>query len=250
MTQDSLVIQLLYRLPNPSDALTLHALLAQQADVDELRTSASRLSSHALRRMVSPSQVRHAFRVLEALELITVRVHPNYRTLVTVRRDAVLSLLHEPVSETLPGLSTEGFPFLDHAETSANRLLLDLFYRLPNSSDALVLFVLLSKHADEREFQTSANRISHDALQRMISPSQVRNSLKTLQELELVKVRVHANYRTLVSVQRDAVLALLRKPVSETLPGLSDERFPFLDYLDEAEPSLVPAHEVTAGTRH
>ena len=114
-----------------------------------------------------------------------------------------------------------------------DRLLIDLFYRLPNPSDALVLFVLLSQHADVTELRTSASRVSNNALQRLVSPSQVRNTFKTLQELELITVRIHANYRTLVTVHRDAVFALLREPVSDILPGLNTERFPFLDYLEQ-----------------
>ena len=116
-----------------------------------------------------------------------------------------------------------------------DRLLIDLFYRLPNPSDALVLFVLLSQHADVTELRTSASRVSNNALQRLVSPSQVRNTFKTLQELELITVRIHANYRTLVTVHRDAVFALLREPVSDILPGLNTERFPFLDYLEQRE---------------
>ena len=116
MTTDRLLLNLFYRLPNLSDALTLYVLLDQRADVQELRTSAASLSSHAMRRVVSPTQVRHAFKTLQELELITVRIHANYRTLVTVHRDAVLALLREPVSDILPGLNTERFPFLDYLE--------------------------------------------------------------------------------------------------------------------------------------
>ena len=117
---------------------------------------------------------------------------------------------------------------------TTDRLLLSLFYRLPNLSDALTLYVLLNQRADVQELRTSAASLSNHSMRRVVSPTQVRRTFKTLQELELITVRIHANYRTLVKVDRDAVCALLDEPVSQNLPGLGDAEFPFLTYLNEA----------------
>ena len=60
----------------------------------------------------------------------------------------------------------------------------------------------------------------------------MQRSLDRLQEMGFLEVRTHANYRTHIKVDRAAVEALLRKPVSAYLPGLRDVSFPFLDQVN------------------
>ena len=43
-----------------------------------------------------------------------IHVHANYRTHVKVDREAVKALLRTLVSPFLPGIRTDGFPFLEH----------------------------------------------------------------------------------------------------------------------------------------
>ena len=65
---------------------------------------------------------------------------------------------------------------------------------------------------------------------------QVQRSLTRLGEAGLLQCRTHANYKTHVTVDRAAVKALLRTPISPYVPGVIEDRFSFLDELTaEAE---------------
>ena len=46
-----------------------------------------------------------------------------------------------------------------------------------------------------------------------------------------MEIRTHANYRTHIKVDRGAVEALLRTPVSDFLPGMREVSFPFLEHV-------------------
>lgn len=96
-------------------------------------------------------------------------------------------------------------------------------------SDAMLLHYLLRQGADDAEFKTTAVKVALDALYGCINRRDVQRSIDRLTELGLISTRVHANTRTHFTVNRDAVLALLAKPLPRNLPGIDERHFPFLD---------------------
>ncbi|MDO5693869.1 MAG: hypothetical protein Q4G70_15555 [Pseudomonadota bacterium] len=84
-------------------------------------------------------------------------------------------------------------------------------------------------------------RISLDLLGGVLEKKQVQRALDRLAERGLIELRTHANYRTHIKVDRAAVEALLRTPVSDYLPGLRSTSFPFLEHIQSAEAADVPA---------
>jgi hypothetical protein len=129
---------------------------------------------------------------------------------------------------------------------TASSLFVELVHRLQKHTDASVLSVLLADQADVVEVKTSAGRISMDRLGESISRLEVHRALKRLSDSGLISVRIHANTRTHVTVDRAAVLALLQKPLPPRLPGLVEREFPFLDVWRQSinapvvEPATVP----------
>ena len=115
----------------------------------------------------------------------------------------------------------------DHVHSE--RLFVELVHRVRHYADAMFLFGMLKEHADVREFESTRPKMSRRQMENMVTDREVRRSLERLQERGLIKVRTHANTRTHVAVNRDAVLDLLRQPVSPRLPGLHEFNFPFLD---------------------
>lgn len=113
------------------------------------------------------------------------------------------------------------------------RLLIELVHRLCKYSDAMVLYAVLEQHADIEDFKTTTTKISLDFLGAIIEKKQVQRALERLQERGLLEVRTHANYRTHIKVDREAVDALLRQPVSPYLPGLREVSFPYLEHVTE-----------------
>lgn len=112
------------------------------------------------------------------------------------------------------------------------RFFIDLLHRLQDYDDAMVLYTAIQQQADQTEFKTSSTRIALDLLGNNVEKKQVQRALRRLADHGLIQVRTHANYRTYISVDRDAVNALLRIPVSNSLPGLRSDSFPFLDDLN------------------
>lgn len=111
----------------------------------------------------------------------------------------------------------------------SQQLFVELVHRLRNYSDAAVLFTALRQGAALREFKVSTTTFALDLLGGQVNKWKVQRSLQRLSDLELVTLRIHENYRTHIKVDADAVRALLRRPVSDFLPGLRDEAFEFLD---------------------
>jgi hypothetical protein len=108
-------------------------------------------------------------------------------------------------------------------------LFIEMVLRLQHYSDAAVLWIFLKEKADEREYTTTAVKMALDQLTGTVNRRSVQRSIERLQELGFIQVRIHANTGTKVTVDRAAVLRLLRDPLPERLPGLSRKVFPFLD---------------------
>ena len=119
---------------------------------------------------------------------------------------------------------------------TSQELFLALLHRLQRYPDAMVLHAMLRQQADVSEFKGSASHISLDLLGSLVHMRQVQRSLTRLGEAGLLQCRTHANYKTHVTVDRAAVKALLRTPISPYVPGVIDDGFSLLDELNaEAE---------------
>lgn len=127
---------------------------------------------------------------------------------------------------------------------TGEQLFISLLHRLQDYQAAMVLHALIQQQADQTEFKISCSQLSLSLLGGRVSLKQVQRALIRLEEQGLVQSRTHTNYRTHITVDREAVQALLRTPVSDYLPGLRNDSFPFLDDLNarmKAESGLLPA---------
>ncbi len=115
------------------------------------------------------------------------------------------------------------------------QLFVAFVYQLGKLSDAVILHALLEQGADETEVCTSAAQMSQYMLSRCVTRQQVQRGLARLSEQGLIEVRAQPNWRTCIRVKRDAVLALLNKPLDSRLPGLREETFPFLAHVPDGE---------------
>lgn len=110
------------------------------------------------------------------------------------------------------------------------QLFIHLLHRLQKYSDALVLHVLLQDHGDERRVRTTATKMALDSLRGQINRRQVQRAFERLESMGLINVMPQPNYRTLVTVNSDALLEFLNQdPLSGMLPGFRTNTFPFLD---------------------
>ncbi|MFP5473852.1 MAG: hypothetical protein ACLGJD_09435 [Gammaproteobacteria bacterium] len=132
--------------------------------------------------------------------------------------------------------------------TQQTDLFRDLSHRLCDFAEAAVLLALLSNHADVTEYKTTSVKMSLDRLEGMVPRLGVQRALKRLKARGLINIRIQPNTATLVRVDREAVLALLRKPMPDHIPGNDDYHFPFLDAWaadkaanPQAAPSWMPA---------
>jgi hypothetical protein len=134
-------------------------------------------------------------------------------------------------------------------EASNQVLFIHLMHVLKKYTDVCVVMALLSDLADQREVKTTAGELALRKLETHISRKEVQRSFDRLSDLGLIDIRVHANTRTHVTVNREAVLSMLRLPLPNRLPGLSARELPFLEAwaADRATAeSLSPVDEPSA----
>lgn len=112
---------------------------------------------------------------------------------------------------------------------TGNDLFSQLVQQLHNYADAAVLWIFLKEEADEIEYGAKSGKMSEEQLCSTVSSATVKRSIQRLQETGFITTRVHKNTKTLVTVNREAVLELLRKPIPERLPAVSKKQFAFLD---------------------
>lgn len=120
-----------------------------------------------------------------------------------------------------------------NTQATGNDLFINLVQQFRSYTDAAVLWVLLKERADVGEISITSGSITDVELCRTIPLPTVKRTLQRLQETGFINVRVQKNTKTLVTVNKDAVLALLRQPVSERLPSVSKKQFPFLETWNE-----------------
>jgi hypothetical protein len=113
VNEDQLFINILYRLCSFSEAAILWELMRSQADVQEYKTSAVKIT-YMLDKTIDRRMAQRAFQSLEKRGLIEVRTQKNTATRITLNREAVFSLLDsEPFEPFLPGQGKEhDLPFL------------------------------------------------------------------------------------------------------------------------------------------
>ncbi|WP_237734975.1 hypothetical protein [Comamonas sp. NyZ500] len=116
---------------------------------------------------------------------------------------------------------------------NCNDLFAHLIQRFKNYPDAAVLWVLLKAQAEKNETSFSIGDISHIELCDTLPKTTVQRAIHRLHETGFISVRAQKNTRTLISVNREAVLSLLRTPLAERLPILSKKHFPFIDAWNE-----------------
>lgn len=114
------------------------------------------------------------------------------------------------------------------------QLFIHILHRLGKYSDAVVLGIILHGHGDVMKVKTSAFKISADSLSGQISPKQVQRSLATLAGLGLIEVKPHPNWRTVITLNREALVEFLNQepPLSGMLPGFRNAKFPFMDAIN------------------
>lgn len=121
---------------------------------------------------------------------------------------------------------------------TGNQLFAQLVQRFQNYADASVLWILLKEEADVREHSMTAGSMAHEQLCGTARPTSVQRSLQRLEQMQFITVRVHKNTKTLVTVNRDAVLEFLRQPMATRLPAMSQKQFAFLDaWATDSRPS-------------
>jgi hypothetical protein len=124
---------------------------------------------------------------------------------------------------------------------TSQALFIELMHRLRHYNDAAVLWVLLKKEADVFEYTTTAAKIVLDQLP-AVKRWDVQRSIARLHAKRLLQARIQPNTSTSVTINREAVLRLLRDPMPQCLPGLDQETFSFLAaWKESTAPTMVPA---------
>ena len=113
---------------------------------------------------------------------------------------------------------------------NCNDLFAHLVQRMRSYTDASILWIFLKEHADEKEYAVSVYKLAETQLCGDVSKDAAHRAIKKLQMLGFLNARVRRNSETLITVNREAVLELLRQPVPERMPAVSQKVFPFLDF--------------------
>lgn len=113
--------------------------------------------------------------------------------------------------------------------TTNQTLFVNLMYRLKSFRNVTVLNFLLEVGAEQKEYSCSAQILAHRYLGNQLSARQVEKALSDLIELGLITTRVHANTKTHMRVNAEAVKTLLSQPLPPHLPGMDDLNFSFLN---------------------
>ena len=128
------------------------------------------------------------------------------------------------------------------------RLFIELLHRLESYDDAVVLMVLLALGADKLPIRGTLGQFRQSHLGGMLTPNRVSLAVEHLQNqgllhVEMPTVRLRRSRYGELSVDREAVMSLLRQPMlyTELMPGISETVVPFLrDTLWESEFDELP----------
>ena len=128
----------------------------------------------------------------------------------------------------------------------SDQLFIALIHRLKSYPDAMVLHAVLRQEADVEVYKSSSGQIATNLLGGLVQKKQVQRSLLRLAESGFLEIKVHSQYKTHVTVDREAVQALLRLPVSDYVPGVIEDTFRFLDELKAEAEAEAEAKQVAA----
>lgn len=117
----------------------------------------------------------------------------------------------------------------DSSDMTGPDLFKALVQLMRNYADAAVLWILLKEEADVKEEGVTSGGLAEIQLCDTIDRKTAQRSIQRLRDMGFITTRVHKNTKTLVTVNREAVLELLRKPIPERLPAVSKKQFAFLD---------------------
>ena len=135
---------------------------------------------------------------------------------------------------------------------NGNDLFAQLVQRLQSYPDAAVLWIFIKEHGDVEEIAVTSGKLEETELCKTISLATVKRSIQRLQKIRFISVRTQKNTLTRVTVHREAVLDLLRRPMPERLPALSKKTFPFLaawneDLAAQAAQQAIDAKDGSSG---
>lgn len=131
---------------------------------------------------------------------------------------------------------------------NGNDLFAQLVQRMHSYSDAAVLWIFLKEEADVDEYGAASGKMSEEQLCDTVSRKTIHRTIERLCEMGYVSTRVHKNTKTLVTVNREAVLDLLRQPIPERLPAVSKKQFAFLDAWNADRASVAAAEAIAAAS--
>lgn len=132
---------------------------------------------------------------------------------------------------------------------NGNDLFSQLCQRMHSYPDAAVLWIFLKEEADVIEYGATAGKMAEQQLCDTLSSTTVQRSMQRLREIGFIKTRVHKNTKTLVTVNREAVLDLLRQPIPERLPAVSKKQFAFLDAWNADRAAVAAAAAIAAASQ-
>ncbi|WP_404298983.1 hypothetical protein [Alicycliphilus denitrificans] len=128
-------------------------------------------------------------------------------------------------------------------------LFVHLVQRMRVYADAAVLWILLKEEADVTETGTTSGSMAETQLCNSIDRKTAQRSLQRLEVLGFITTRVHKNTKTLVTVNREAVLDLLRQRIPERLPAVSKKQFAFLDAWNADRAAIAAAEAIAAASQ-
>jgi hypothetical protein len=129
------------------------------------------------------------------------------------------------------------------------RLFIELLHRLESYDDAVVLMALLALGADKLPIRATLGQFRQSHLGGMLTPNRVSLAVEHLQtqgllQMDMPTVRLRRSRYGELSIDREAVLALLRQPMvyTEHMPGITEAVIPLLrDTVWDAELDELPA---------
>ena len=134
-------------------------------------------------------------------------------------------------------------------EMTGPDLFVELVQRIRNYADAAVLWILMKEEADEKETGFTSGGLAEIQLCNTIDRKTAQRSINRLCEMGFITTRVHRNTKTLVTVNREAVLDLLRQPIPERLPAVSKKQFAFLDAWNADRAAVAAAAAIAAASQ-
>lgn len=137
----------------------------------------------------------------------------------------------------------------DRNDMTGPDLFKSLIQLMRSYADAAVLWILLKEEADVKEEGVTSGGLAEIQLCDTIDRKTAQRSIQRLRDMGFVTTRIHKNTKTLVTVNREAVLELLRKPIPERLPAVSKKQFAFLDAWNADRAAIAAQQAIDAASQ-